>query len=103
MSINDGNHGGLMLHIKTSLPDKIQGKPADTFHSDMARNLRMGASRLERPQVVPEFSNQELQALHRWCLKYRDLVRGGDTPTEVQGERFLLFSRVCYGEGVACV
>jgi len=50
---------------------------------------------------APEFSPQELQAFHRWCCRYRDLVRGGGTPTKQQDEKFILFSRVCYSEGVA--
>ena len=102
MSINDGNHGGLMQHSKISLPDKTPGTPSDTFHADMARNIRLEASRLDRSKGAPEFSYQELQALHRWSSKYRDLVRSGGNPSVEQDERFMLFSRVCYGEGVAC-
>lgn len=47
------------------------------------------------------FTNNELRAMHRYCLKYRALVRGGGTPTPDQDEKFNLFSRVCYAEGVA--
>ena len=54
----------------------------------------------ERIQA-PEFSPAELQAMHRWCLKYRDLVRGGGIPTREQDARFLRYSRVTYATGVA--
>jgi hypothetical protein len=47
------------------------------------------------------FTDRELQAMHRWCLKYRDLVRSGGTPTPEQDEKFLLFQKACYAEGVA--
>ncbi len=50
---------------------------------------------------VPIFEYSELQSMHRWCLKYRDLVRGGGVPTSEQDEDFLLFSRICYATGVA--
>jgi hypothetical protein len=103
MSINDGNYGGLMQHTKTRLPDKIPETSSDKFHSDVALPLREEASRTARPERAPKFSHQELQALHGWCLTYRDLVRGGGRPSKEQDERFMLFSRVCYGEGVACV
>ncbi|MCB1679140.1 MAG: hypothetical protein KDI16_10715 [Halioglobus sp.] len=48
-----------------------------------------------------EFTQIELQAMARYCLQYRDLVRGGGTPTPEQDNQFLLFSRVCYAEGAA--
>jgi hypothetical protein len=51
--------------------------------------------------TVPAFTAGELQAIHRYCVKYRALVRSGGSPTQMQDERFLLFSRVCYTEGVA--
>lgn len=47
------------------------------------------------------FTRVELMAMHRYCLKYRDLVRGGGTPTQEQSNTFLAFQNVCYGEGVA--
>jgi|GEM_PF-3001236 len=49
----------------------------------------------------PRFEPYELQAMHRYCLEYRDLVRGGGTPTPEQDEMFMAFQRVCYAEGVA--
>lgn len=52
--------------------------------------------------TAPAFTPEELQAMHRYCLKYRDLVRSGGTPTEAQTEKFRAFSNVCYLEGVAC-
>jgi len=50
----------------------------------------------------PDFTLAELQAMHRYCLKYRDLVRGGGTPTTEQDAMFMLFQRVTYSAGVAC-
>jgi len=49
----------------------------------------------------PEFSQIELTAMHRYCLRYRDFVRASATPTAKQDERFMLFQAVCYAEGVA--
>lgn len=51
--------------------------------------------------MKPKFSDSELQQMHRYCLKYRGLVRSGKTPNDDQTRRFLLFSRVTYAEGVA--
>lgn len=51
---------------------------------------------------APEFTHSELQALNRYCLKYRDLVRGGGTPTAEQDQQFMLFQSVCYAEGAGC-
>ena len=48
------------------------------------------------------FSLEELLAMHHYCLKFRDLVRGGEVPTREQRDRFMLFQPVTYGEGVAC-
>lgn len=39
--------------------------------------------------------------MHKYCLRYRDLVRGGKTPTKEQDEQFMLFQRACYAHGVA--
>jgi len=51
-------------------------------------------------EIAPqEFTPDEMQSVHRWCLKYRDLVRGGGTPTAEQDAKFMLFSRVVYAEG----
>ena len=50
---------------------------------------------------MTDFTPAELQAMHRWCLKYRDMVRSGGTPTAEQEEMFWLMSRMCYQEGVA--
>lgn len=51
--------------------------------------------------MIPEFTQAELLAFHRWCLKYRALVRGGGTRNKEQGEQFQLFSKACYAYGVA--
>ena len=50
---------------------------------------------------MTEFTSDELAAFHLWCLKFRDLVRGGGTPSAEQEEMFWLMSRVCYEAGVA--
>ena len=47
------------------------------------------------------FTQSELLAIHRYCLRYRDLVRGGGVPTRDQDQKFIAFQRVTYGEGVA--
>jgi hypothetical protein len=49
----------------------------------------------------PTFTPGELQAMHRYCLKFRDLVRGGGTPSGVQSTNFLLFQRITYAFEVA--
>ena len=41
--------------------------------------------------------------MHRYCLKYRDLVRNGGTPNPAQDRKFLIYSRICYRSGVAYV
>ena len=53
--------------------------------------------------AAPEFTSAELLAMHRYCLKYRDLLRGGGTPTAEQDEYFLLFQRITYAFEVAYV
>jgi hypothetical protein len=55
----------------------------------------------QAPLERPIFSTTELQAMHRYCLKYRDLVRRGDTPTKEHDDNFMAYQKVCYGEGVA--
>jgi hypothetical protein len=49
---------------------------------------------------TPDFTPQELQAMHRYCLRYRDLVRAGETPNAKQTVQFMLFQRICHAEGV---
>ena len=56
----------------------------------------------EQILAPPEFTPDELQAMHRWCLKYRDLVRAGVTPTLEQDAQFRILARVTYETGVAC-
>ena len=54
-------------------------------------------------EIAPqEFTPDELEAMHRWCLKYRDLVRAGITPTLEQDAQFRILARVTYETGVAC-
>jgi hypothetical protein len=48
-----------------------------------------------------EFSQTELRAMHRWCLKYQDVVCSDGTTTPEQDRKFLAFSKVTYSEGVA--
>jgi len=50
----------------------------------------------------PDFTTAELQAMHRWCLIYRDAVRAGITPTIEQDAQFRILARVTYETGVAC-
>ena len=47
----------------------------------------------------PDFTTAELQAMHRWCLRYRDRVRCGDNPTAEQDARFMAYSAIGYQEG----
>ena len=49
----------------------------------------------------PEFSAALLQQLHRYCLKYSDLVRSDRVPNSAQSANFRLFSKICYEYGVA--
>jgi hypothetical protein len=51
--------------------------------------------------TTPDFTPAELQAMHKWCLKYRDLVRAGGKPSGQQDNLFRTFSTVCYATGVA--
>jgi len=50
---------------------------------------------------LPVFTPTELQALHGFCLKYRDLVRVGGKPTPEQDEKFMRYQAICYKAGVA--
>ena len=70
---------------------------SDTLFADLAAGLK----EKERPPQLPYFSDIELTQMHNYCIKYRDLVRNGETPTEEECKRFMLFQRVCYGEGIA--
>jgi len=51
---------------------------------------------------LPAFTEEELQTMHRYCLKYRDIVRSGGTPTPEQDDNFFRFQWFCYQGGVAC-
>ena len=70
----------------------------DTTLGDLA-----DACRDDRDDIpgLPYFSPEELQQMHRYCLKYRDLVRGGGTPTPEQDTQFMVYQRICHQEGVA--
>ena len=48
-----------------------------------------------------DFTPAELQAMCRYCCKYRDLVRTGGKPTPEQDETFFLFQRIAYTFEVA--
>ncbi len=76
------------------------GHDADTFHAEMAAALRSDDQQAS-DVTEPYFSVQELQAMHRWCLKYRDLVRGGGIPTPVQDRRFMAYQTATHWAGVA--
>jgi hypothetical protein len=47
------------------------------------------------------FSPRELTAMNRYCRRFRDLVRDGETPTAQQEEKFMRYQRICYSEGAA--
>ena len=49
---------------------------------------------------LPQFSCKELDEINHYCLTYRELVRGGGTPTTQQDNAFFEFQSVCYAEGV---
>ncbi len=49
----------------------------------------------------PIFTRAELQAMHRYCLTYRDLVRSGGKSAIEQDDKFMAYQRVCYAENVA--
>ena len=51
----------------------------------------------------PAFTDQELQAMHRFCLDYRDLVRRGGKPSGLQDVTFMAYQTICYQMGVAHV
>jgi hypothetical protein len=73
-------------------------------HNPTRAGLIGAVKRETKPAQVrrqPEFTQAELLAMHRYCLKFRDLVRRGDIPTQEQLDRFMRFQRVTYGEGVA--
>ena len=70
----------------------------ETFHADIAAELRQP----EPPPDLPVFTTRELMSMLRWCIKYRDLVQSGGTPTPEQDARFMRFQLVTYTEGVAC-
>jgi hypothetical protein len=55
----------------------------------------------EEPEVSTDFTGKELAAMHRYCLKYRDLVHGGGTPSQEQDDKFMLFQKACYAGGIA--
>ena len=46
-----------------------------------------------------DFTEKELAQMHRYCLKYRDLVRSGKTPATEQDRKFHAFSKVIYAKG----
>lgn len=52
-------------------------------------------------QGTADFTADEFEAMHDYCLTYRALVRGGGTPTAEQDSTFRAFSTACYRAGVA--
>ncbi len=66
------------------------------FFSALAGDLRE-----QEPLISLAFTNAELEAMNCYCLKFKELVRGGGTPTMEQNTRFMLYQTVCYSEGVA--
>jgi hypothetical protein len=47
------------------------------------------------------FTPQELDAMNRYCLRFRDLVRAGGTPSAEQEASFMRYQQICYSEGAA--
>lgn len=79
----------------------------NTMDIGILRDHFLGEIVMTQPELdllakPPIFTPAELQSMHRYCLKYRQLVRSGGTPIQEQHERFMLFQAVCYAEGVAC-
>jgi hypothetical protein len=66
--------------------------------------LMMTMDEMDQAMIHPsaEFTKSELEAMHSYCLKYRDLVRGGGMPTPYQNIHFMLYQTFCYVMGVAC-
>ena len=79
-----------------------QQTPLETFNADMAAMLREDEPQNELQEPKPFLSDRELVAIHRYCLRYRDLVRSGGTPTQKQDTCFMAGQRMCYATGVAC-
>ena len=55
----------------------------------------------EQAGLTLDFTMAELEAMHRFCLRFRELVRRGGDPTPEQEEAFMAFQFVCYETGVA--
>ena len=53
-------------------------------------------------QVVTLFTPDEVQTMHRYCLKYRDLVRSGGKASGKQSINFMRYQAITYSERVAC-
>lgn len=72
---------------------------------DKARVARIDAADRETKSWQmyrqPGFTQAELQAMHRYCIKYLDLVRGGETPTDNQSTDFKPFQTIFYAEAAA--
>lgn len=72
--------------------------PTHTVHADMGDALRD-----DQPETSgnPYFTSAELAAMNRYCLRFRDLVCGGGTPTKQQEKNFMQYQDICYEEGAA--
>tara|TARA_R110002072_G_scaffold300788_1_gene478953 strand:+ start:2377 stop:2622 length:246 start_codon:yes stop_codon:yes gene_type:complete len=80
-----------------SFPSRLP--PAvDTSLVDIA-----SAMREPDPLYLPAYTTSELEALNRYCLKFRYLVHGGRTPTAEQEEKFMRYQAICHREGAAHV
>ncbi|MDO8864134.1 hypothetical protein Q6D67_20825 [Haliea sp. E1-2-M8] len=67
---------------------------------ELSEGAKVGQPRKDY-STAPAFTPAELQAMHKWCLKYRDLVRSGGKPSGQQDNLFRMFSTVCYATGAA--
>ena len=68
---------------------------------DPTLSLLAADLREPEPANTVAFTTAELEAMNRYCLKFRDLVRGGGTPTKQQEDSFMQYQAICYQEGAA--
>lgn len=50
---------------------------------------------------APNYSKDQLEYYHLWCLTYRDNVRKGYQPTKEEDAKFRRLSTITYREGIA--
>jgi hypothetical protein len=82
--------------------NQYENAPADVESAEGAKE-KAGKPDSHSTLCRHGFTLEELAALQRFCLRYRDLVRSGRTPTPEQDARFVRYSAVCYMTGAAYV